>query len=209
MRALLFLLVTPAFLFSGMAKANLVDSVAGFASEDSYTAVSNIFQTGIVYDNGGVVSGTTVTDPLKTLDNTTDAGGGLTDGTSFSHEYIFSVVADTTFAISTTIENTLGGLSSAFTVNMYDLSNSIDLGTTALILDAPNNNKSATVGLNMIAGDSYMITLAGDTGTSENTANYTMKLQVVPVPAAVWLFGTALLGLLGFRRKDSIDGAVA
>jgi hypothetical protein len=39
-------------------------------------------------------------------------------------------------------------------------------------------------------------------GEEENaTYGWQMRSTVVPVPAAVWLFGTALLGLIGFRRK--------
>ncbi len=29
--------------------------------------------------------------------------------------------------------------------------------------------------------------------------------STVPVPSAVWLFGSALLGLLGFKRKDAVN----
>ena len=31
--------------------------------------------------------------------------------------------------------------------------------------------------------------------------NVRMDVQVVPVPAAVWLFGTGLLGLIGIARR--------
>jgi len=34
-----------------------------------------------------------------------------------------------------------------------------------------------------------------------NSAFFSTSPKVVPVPAAVWFFGTALLGLLGYRRK--------
>ena len=37
---------------------------------------------------------------------------------------------------------------------------------------------------------------------SANTVVGTFNLAPVPVPAAVWLFGTGLLGLLGFTRKS-------
>jgi hypothetical protein len=34
-----------------------------------------------------------------------------------------------------------------------------------------------------------------------NTLNPDFRYQTVPIPAAVWLLGSGLLGLLGFRRK--------
>lgn len=33
------------------------------------------------------------------------------------------------------------------------------------------------------------------------TVEYTLSASEVPVPATVWLFGSALVGLLGFKRK--------
>lgn len=51
-------------------------------------------------------------------------------------------------------------------------------------------------------------TITGFTVTSESGADYAtaLKPQVVPVPAAGWLFGSAL-GLLGWRRKARSTGA--
>jgi hypothetical protein len=33
-----------------------------------------------------------------------------------------------------------------------------------------------------------------------------LATSVVPVPAAVWLFGTALIGLAGFSQRRSLPG---
>jgi hypothetical protein len=38
-------------------------------------------------------------------------------------------------------------------------------------------------------------------GTKASVINVTMQMSVVPVPAAIWLFGTALIGLVGFSRR--------
>jgi hypothetical protein len=46
-------------------------------------------------------------------------------------------------------------------------------------------------------------------GTTSGTANYILEISAVPVPAAVWLFGTALLGLIGFKRKAAVSEALA
>ena len=46
-------------------------------------------------------------------------------------------------------------------------------------------------------------------GTVGGTANYILEISAVPVPAAVWLFGTAIIGLLGFRKKASMAATAA
>ena len=49
--------------------------------------------------------------------------------------------------------------------------------------------------------DNLMISEAGTTGTGTGP-----DIPAVPVPAAVWLFGTAIAGLVGFRRRAKING---
>ena len=44
-------------------------------------------------------------------------------------------------------------------------------------------------------------TLTGLTNGLSNYRTYTDGVSEVPVPAAGWLFGTALIGLMGLRRK--------
>ena len=44
----------------------------------------------------------------------------------------------------------------------------------------------------------------GDLGETYNSANWNMSaVSAVPVPAAAWLMGSALVGLFGFRKKKS------
>ncbi len=48
---------------------------------------------------------------------------------------------------------------------------------------------------------------AGDPRTGHNTAEYisaTLHVSAVPLPSSVWLFGTALLGFIGFSRRTRI-----
>ena len=44
-------------------------------------------------------------------------------------------------------------------------------------------------------------TLTGLTNGLSNYRTYTDGISEVPVPAAAWLFGSALLGLMGLRRR--------
>jgi hypothetical protein len=43
--------------------------------------------------------------------------------------------------------------------------------------------------------------------TTGGTANYILEISSVPVPAAVWLFGSAMIGVLGLRRKSAAVAA--
>lgn len=54
-----------------------------------------------------------------------------------------------------------------------------------------------------LAGQVYTIALGGN-GVGRwnaNAAEYKMTISAVPVPGAVWLFGSALAGLVGFKRR--------
>lgn len=63
------------------------------------------------------------------------------------------------------------------------------------------------------AGQVYTIILGGAAGTAWNTisgnsiANYSLNVAAVPVPAAVWLFTSALagMGVLGRRKNKTIS----
>ena len=51
--------------------------------------------------------------------------------------------------------------------------------------------------------DSYLITFDGFKGPEDPITGSTLAIdvQVVPVPAAVWLFGSGLIGLVGVARR--------
>ena len=50
--------------------------------------------------------------------------------------------------------------------------------------------------------DSLDYFITGSTGTDPQMYLASMKVSAVPVPAAVWLFATAMAGLFGFRRRS-------
>ncbi len=53
----------------------------------------------------------------------------------------------------------------------------------------------------VIADEVYTIVVAG-TAISDGV-HYSTRVSAVPVPAAVWLFGSALMGLVGVSRRKS------
>ncbi len=58
------------------------------------------------------------------------------------------------------------------------------------------------------AGDAIQYSKLGSFTLTGNTLSYN-AISAVPVPAAVWLFGSALLGMLGFTRRDNAKGLAA
>ncbi|CAG7856682.1 hypothetical protein MCAMS1_01258 [biofilm metagenome] len=58
----------------------------------------------------------------------------------------------------------------------------------------------------LTSGD-YILGLNG--GSGSYSINFTSQISEVPVPAAVWLFGSALMGLFGVRRSKSTPAIAA
>lgn len=58
-------------------------------------------------------------------------------------------------------------------------------------------------GTGILSGHGFDPTKADWSFSSQSTTSYSMTVTAVPVPAAVWLFGSGLLGLVAVaRRKD-------
>ena len=53
--------------------------------------------------------------------------------------------------------------------------------------------------------DSLDYHITGTAGTAPEMYLASMKVSAVPVPAAVWLFGSALLGFVGYGRRTSVS----
>lgn len=67
-------------------------------------------------------------------------------------------------------------------------------GSSIFTLKVNNSGGGPTAGVTSVLGQTV-----GDGALMEADGN--MKLQAVPVPAAVWLFGSGLLGLVGIARR--------
>jgi len=68
---------------------------------------------------------------------------------------------------------------------------------------APGTNIN-TISFEAQAGEIYTIALGGYRNGDWNTTSWGYNLEVsqVPVPGAVWLFGSAMAGLIGFGRRN-------
>lgn len=75
----------------------------------------------------------------------------------------------------------------AFEVNPFsDTVSALDAATPA-----PNSGSHPALAFAFNAGDGYTLT----------NNSFGVQVSAVPIPAALWLFGSGLLGLVGLRRK--------
>jgi len=102
----------------------------------------------------------------------------------------FSIVNTVPKFASFNVEYSLDGGSTWVT---YDLATTTDLGETYTA--------------NVVNLSAFKLHIYGDSTNSLGmSGSYQMtvsEVQAVPVPAAVWLFGSALMGLVGFTRRTS------
>lgn len=91
----------------------------------------------------------------------------------------------------------------------YGTNSGTGLATAAIVAASVGSIGGSTPsGLNTIqfyaqAGQYYTIFLGGymGGGWQSTTDGYSLTISQVPVPGAVWLFGSALVGMIGLRRK--------
>ncbi|MGD8933168.1 MAG: VPLPA-CTERM sorting domain-containing protein [Gammaproteobacteria bacterium] len=56
-------------------------------------------------------------------------------------------------------------------------------------------------GTGVLSGNGFDSTAATWTFSSQGASSYSMTISAVPVPAAVWLFGSGLVGLIAVARR--------
>jgi hypothetical protein len=141
--------------------------------------------------------------------NYTDDGSGNTNTLSFLFDY--------TMSYTTSLTNDVAGdqasvrFETTIVLSDYDLggTTTIDLfpeSTTDAISEQSNASGTFTPG-GMKSG-SFSLDLEGSSGYFDITANARTSsfVNAVPVPAAVWLFGSGLLGLVGVaKRKTALN----
>ena len=187
---------------AGTAQAAFIDGetagtdkhvIIGFGEGDIFVAQGQPSSTTVSLTDAGtaIVSST----PLDTT--------GLADG--FIHDFIFQAVQDTFTSITTGVQLSSGQASSLVTpliMQVWRIVAGVDiLEATATLNSGVNPTASEVVAL--MAGETYVVRMSNEGGTIGSAADYTLNvLTPVPVPAAVWLFGTAMVGLFGLRRKS-------
>jgi len=103
-----------------------------------------------------------------------------------------------------TPEGTGGTASLVAFVPVYDFFTvggwTLDLTSLAVI---DNGGILDLEGMGMLSGHDFTTTNVTWSFSAQSATSYSMTVTAVPVPAAFWLFGSGLIGLIGVaRRKD-------
>lgn len=159
------------------------------------------FNTGVA--NAALIGGIGITG------NYTD-DGDLSDDTTL--DLNTAVGTSGTYSFSNVILGTVGTINTdpllGFIINPFNpVDNVLDIGGWQLDLTSLNiDDQSAEVltlsGAGVLSGNGES-TAATWTFSSQSESSYSMSITAVPVPAAVWLFGSGLIGLVGLARKKA------
>jgi len=215
------ILLAALFIFgaTGLAQAAFIDgetagtskhNVTGFGLNDAFVAQGQVGSTTVSLTDVG-------TSVASSTSLNTD---GVADG--FVHDFIFQAVQDTFVSVSTSIQLTGGQPGQCITPLVMEIWH-ILAGADVLLASASIDsgaNPAAEEFVSLTQNETYVVRMsncnAGATadvacdspGTIGQNADYTLNvLTPVPVPAAVWLFGTAMMGLFGLRRKSRMAAA--
>ncbi len=96
------------------------------------------------------------------------------------------------------------GTSSYYDTNLADLS---DLANNPSSTGATTANYFGISNNNLDGGNNQIAQLGTFSLSANNVLSYAPS--AVPVPAAIWLFGSAMLGMLGFTRRNNAKGLAA
>lgn len=159
---------------------------------------------------GGNLSGGTLTGTVT--GSATGTYNSATGDILFSGSYDTVVPGTTDILIGAT--GAINGLTGSLTNTSCTLNSGLDLcsglpalGVPAVPLNAPQALQLTTNNVDAIGDGTLTSVLALSSGSLSANADITFTLSnstpvsSVPVPAAAWLFGSALLGLTGIRRK--------
>ena len=208
------------FLFSSFTvQAAPIRSLPGLAQVVIYEA-SGVF-TPLFYNIGNPIGDAVLNvkldDPLTLNPN---GNNDYQSNASELYDFFFSD-ADGSF----NIDGAYLTITARFDTNPNAPDSGLNIDAVALIFDGPVTEWASSVlsysalGLNPFPDTRFnalgendgVVTFLGDTTNLDETARLSLTLgfdssapSAVPVPAAVWLFGTALIGLVGFSKRRKL-----
>lgn len=169
--------------------ALMVSGATGISTVQAASVTGSMGLTGAFSASGGTdLSDATILDLTSATGTSGDGDIGSTVGFGTAGTVNNGSI---TFNPSTAVDNllTIGGWQ-------------VDLSTTSIV------NQTADVlnlaGSGAISGNGFDLTPTQWTLSANATgSSYSMTVTAVPIPAALWLFGSGLLGLAGIVRKKT------
>ena len=130
--------------------------------------------------------------------------GGL-NGSVRTASYLFSTSSDVTL-FSSLAWNVGVSNNSALTTSRHRLNLSLfDLTANSLLTESTSDlDNSQNLYMRLLAGRRYELRVtAGETGnfSQDYTLAWRMEVAAVPIPGAVWLFGSGVVTLIGLARR--------
>lgn len=200
------------FSVAGPANAAFVMTIDDLATGGIEQTITDGDNDGLVSFNGTVglftvVVSTGISVPLSTVDqllhlNSIEVSGGAGD--------LVISLTDTDYTGSpTALEGLFGGTAPAggsIDFAFYYDDGNAEFGTTALITSAAGNtNGFGGSGSSAVSvTDPYSLTIIATIHhPGAAISSFDAEIRVIPVPAAVWLFGSGLLGLVGIARRKA------
>jgi hypothetical protein len=165
------------YLYMQYISVNGVDSTATVSAFSTDGALASGASSSVV--DGSAVSGSLTASPYTvTFANT----NGVND---YNHGITFGSTISLILTLSDAISGGIDGGASTFSLSLF----ADEDGTTPLL-----NTSSDYAGLLLT------INLVNDGSSSYGVLVSQANVSPVPVPAAIWLFGSGLLGLAGIKR---------
>lgn len=161
-------------------------SSAFHANAASISVFNNIGSGFALVQNSEIVFDTVIVDTLGTIED------------DFMHRYWITVAEDLNSITSTIIFG-----STAITdavISILDFDTLVVLGSTSVVAGQEINLSYMMTN----PPGSYWLMFSGTLIDAQDS--YQLKISAVPLPAAIWLFGSAMIGLVGFRRRRAVGG---
>ncbi|WP_417585090.1 hypothetical protein [Nitrincola sp.] len=157
--------------------------LASFAVSAASVSITNPTTTG-----SGSVMSFTAPDIQYTFGSGFEAGESVS--LSWDTELTGAALAQTNFSVTSTLVD--------WSLSIFD-----GVNTTVLTSDNLANTLVSSL-FTMASGTVYSIIMSGTAAISSFTVgfSYPPAVSEVPLPAAVWLFGSVLLGGLALRRRS-------
>ena len=175
-----------AIFFNDSGDASATGSISVIDPAVSMSILDSITQSST--SSGSATNGFASTDALTDLDISVDNFSGQ----ALTFSFDFSAMTD---VATTTVIPGLFSEASA-TVDMLD-----DLGAVNIIADAYSMDGNPATGSGDVIGIISFELMDGEFNLISGFVDSFGSAEAVPVPAAVWLFGSGLLGLVGIARR--------